>query len=337
MDKETMRRTDKEEYSTVTKTRVRKRGFIILGIFALFAIILIYIFFSFRSGLNIAKENGVENTGEEFNPIDNHDGKKTIMIIGKDRMDEGAERTDVIMLGQYDYMQKEMKLVSVMRDIYVDIPGYQSYKINAVYSLGGVELLREVIAHNFGINVEEYVTVDYDAFMETVNVVNPNGVTIDVEKDMSEKIDTELKQGEQQLNGKDLLAYARFRNDEEGDFGRVRRQQQVLSAIQDEIISVGGIVKLPKILGTGLGYVDTSMSNKEMYRMIMSFMIRGDKDIATITLPLDNTYQFMDTSHTGNVIDMDFEANNAALKEFLNKSARKENEESSESSTDENM
>lgn len=324
MDKETMRRTDKEEYSTVTKTRVRKRGFIILGIFALFAIILIYIFFSFRSGLNIAKENGVENTGEEFNPIDNHDGKKTIMIIGKDRMDEGAERTDVIMLGQYDYMQKEMKLVSVMRDIYVDIPGYQSYKINAVYSLGGVELLREVMAHNFGIKVEEYVTVDYDAFMETVNVVNPNGVTIDVEKDMSEKIDTELKQGEQQLNGKDLLGYARFRNDEEGDFGRVRRQQQVLSAIQDEIISVGGIVKLPKILGTGMGYVDTSMSNKEMYRMIMSFMIRGDKDIDTMTLPLDNTYQFMDTSHAGNVIDMDFATNSAVLKEFLNKSARKE-------------
>lgn len=327
MDKRTMRRTDKEEYSTVTKTRVRKRGFIILGIFALLAIILLYIFFSFRSGLNIAKENGVENTGEEFNPIDNHDGKKTIMIIGKDRMDEGAERTDVIMLGQYDYMQKEMKLVSVMRDIYVDIPGYQSYKINAVYSLGGVELLREVIAHNFDINVEEYVTVDYDAFMETVNVVNPNGVTIDVEKDMSEKIDTELKQGEQQLNGKDLLAYARFRNDEKGDFGRVRRQQQVLSAIQDEIISVGGIVKLPKILGTGMGYVDTSMSNKEMYRMIMSFMIRGDKDIDTMTLPLDNTYQFMDTSHAGNVIDMDFETNSAALKEFLNNSNSNEEEE----------
>src|SRR5690625_1820125 len=327
MDRETMRRTDKEEYHTVKKTRVRKRGFIVLGIIAFISILILYIFFSFRSGLNIAAENGVENTGEEFNPVDNNDGKKTIMIMGKDRMDEGAERTDVIMLAQYDYMQKEMKLVSVMRDIYVDIPGYQSYKINAVYSLGGVELLREVMAHNFDINVEEYVTVDYDAFMETVNVVNPNGVTIDVEKDMSEKIDTELTQGEQQLNGKDVLDYAGFRIDEVGDFGRVRRQQQVLSAIQDEIISVGGIVKLPKILGTGMGYVDTSMTNKEMYRMIMSFMIRGDKDIDTMTLPLDNTYQFMDTSHAGNVIDMDFEANSEALKEFLNNSNSKKQEE----------
>ncbi|CAD2073489.1 LytR family transcriptional regulator [Jeotgalicoccus coquinae] len=330
MDKKTMRRTDKEEYHTVKKTRVRKRGFIVLGIIAFISILILYIILSYRSGLNIAAENGVETTGEEFNPVDNHDGKKTMMIIGKDRMDEGAERTDVIMIGQYDYMQKEMKLVSVMRDIYVEIPGYQSYKINAVYSLGGVELLREVMAHNFDINIEEYVTVDYDAFMETVNVINPDGITIDVEKDMSEKIDTELKQGVQQLNGKDLLAYARFRNDEEGDFGRVRRQQQVLSAIQDEVISIGGIVKMPKIIGTGMGYVDTSMSNKEMYRMIMSFMIRGDKDIATMTLPLENTYQFMDTSHTGNVIDMDFEANNAALKEFLNSSGKDTNESEAE-------
>lgn len=334
MDRETMRRTDKEEYQTVTKTRVRKRGMIILGIVALIAIILLYIFFSYRAGLNIAAENGVENTGEEFNPVDNNDGKKTMMIIGKDRMDEGSERTDVIMIGQYDYMQKEMKLVSVMRDIYVEIPGYQSYKINAVYSLGGVELLREVMAHNFDINVEEYVTVDYDAFMETVNVINPNGITIDVEKDMSEKIDTVLTQGVQQLNGKDLLAYARFRNDEEGDFGRVRRQQQVLSAIQDEVISIGGIVKLPKILGTGMGYVDTSMPNKEMYRMIMSFMIRGDKDVATMTLPLENSYQFMDTSHTGNVIDMDFEANNVALKEFLNSSGKDTDESEAETTAE---
>lgn len=334
MDKETMRRSDKEEYRTVTKTRIRKRGLLVLGIIAFISICILYIIFSYRTGLNIAAENGVENTGEEFNPVDNHDGKKTMMIIGKDRMDEGAERTDVIMIGQYDYMQKEMKLVSVMRDIYVEIPGYQSYKINAVYSLGGVELLREVMAHNFDINIEEYLTVDYDAFMETVNVINPNGITIDVEKDMSEKIDTVLKQGEQQLNGKDLLAYARFRNDEEGDFGRVRRQQQVLGAIQDEIISVGGIVKLPKILGTGMGYVDTSMPKDEMYRMIMSFLIRGDKDIATMTLPLENTYQFMDTSHTGNVIDMDFEANSAALKEFLNSSSKDADESQEETATE---
>ena len=313
-----MRRSGKKEYKTVKKTKLRKRGFICLGAIALIIIIALYIVFSYRSGLNIAKENGVETESETFDPVDNNDGKKTILIVGKDRMDEGAERTDVVMIGQYDYMKKDMKLVSLMRDIYVEIPGYQNYKINAVYSLGGMELLREVISRNFGLEVEEYVTVDYEAFTDTVNVINPDGIEIDVEKDMSEKIDTTLHKGVQQLNGQDLLAYARFRNDEEGDFGRVRRQQQVLSAIKDEVVSVGGVVKLPKIIGTGMGYVETSMSNKEMYRMIASFLVRGDKDIDSMTLPLENTYQFMDTSYTGNVIDMDFETNSEELKKFLN-------------------
>lgn len=313
-----MRRSGKKEYKTVKKTKLRKRGFVCLGAIALIIIIALYIVFSYRSGLNIAKENGVETESETFDPVDNNDGKKTILIVGKDRMDEGAERTDVVMIGQYDYMKKDMKLVSLMRDIYVEIPGYQNYKINAVYSLGGMELLRKVISHNFGLEVEEYVTVDYEAFTDTVDVINPDGIEIDVEKDMSEKIDTTLHKGVQQLNGQDLLAYARFRNDEEGDFGRVRRQQQVLSAIKDEVVSVGGVVKLPKIIGTGMGYVDTSMSNKEMYRMIASFLVRGDKDIDSMTLPLENTYQFMDTSYTGNVIDMDFETNSEELKKFLN-------------------
>ena len=312
-----MRRSGKKEYKTVKKTKLRKRGFVCLGAIALIIIIALYIVFSYRSGLNIAKENGVETESETFDPVDNNDGKKTILIVGKDRMDEGAERTDVVMIGQYDYMNKDMKLVSLMRDIYVEIPGYQNYKINSVYSLGGMELLREVISHNFGLEVEEYVTVDYEAFTDTVDVINPDGIEIDVEKDMSEKIDTTLHKGVQQLNGKDLLAYARFRNDEEGDFGRVRRQQQVLSAIKDEVVSVGGVVKLPKIIGTGMGYLDTSMSNKEMYRMIASFLVRGDKDIDSMTLPLENTYQFMDTSYTGNVIDMDFETNSEELHRFL--------------------
>ena len=319
-----MRRSGKKEYKTVKKTKLRKRGFVFLGAIALIIIIALYIVFSYRSGLNIAKENGVETESETFDPVDNNDGKKTILIVGKDRMDEGAERTDVVMIGQYDYMKKDMKLVSLMRDIYVEIPGYQNYKINAVYSLGGMELLREVISHNFGLEVEEYVTVDYEAFTDTVNVINPDGIEIDVEKDMSEKIDTTLHKGVQQLNGQDLLAYARFRNDEEGDFGRVRRQQQVLSAIKDEVVSVGGVVKLPKIIGTGMGYVDTSMSSKEMYRMIASFLVRGDKDIDSMTLPLENTYQFMDTSYTGNVIDMDFERNSEELHRFLDGNSEEE-------------
>src|SRR5699024_5358148 len=111
------------------------------------------------------------------------------------------------------------------------------------------------------------------------------------------------------LDGSDLLAYARFRHATEGDFGRVRRQQQVIDAVKDEAVSFVSIFKLPKIAGTGMGYVNTSMSDGEMYRMMASFLVRGDKNIETVTLPMEDTYQFMDTRHEGHVIDLCFDTN----------------------------
>ncbi|WP_271399884.1 LCP family protein [Salinicoccus roseus] len=299
------------------KRRIRKRALIPLILLAVLVGTILYVYFSYQSGLDIARENGVEQEEMEFNGADDNDGKKNILLLGADREVDGAQRTDVIMLAQYDYMNKEMKMVSLMRDIYVEIPGFQSYKINSVYSLGGVELLRQTIQQNFGIEVEEYAVIDYQAFESVVDVINKDGIMIDVEKDMSEKIDTELKQGEQRLGGEDLLAYARFRQDAEGDFGRVRRQQQVINAVKDEALTLGSILKLPKIAGTGMGHVNTSMSDGELYRMMASFLIRGDKDIPTLTVPVEDTYQFMDTPHAGNVIDLDFEANSQAIHDFF--------------------
>ncbi len=316
MDNE-YRRVNKNDNDKRKRFKLKKRAYIPIVLIILMVSAVLYIFLSYQSGLNTAKENGVEHEEMVFNSVDNHDGKKLFLLLGADREEDGATRTDVVMLGQYDYMQKDMKLVSIMRDVYVDIPGYQNYKINSVFSLGGVELLRQTISENFGVEVEDYVIVDYEAFESVVDAINKDGIMIDVEKDMSEKITTELFAGEQRLNGEDLLEYARFRQDAEGDFGRVRRQQQVITAVKDEVLSVGGILNLPHAMGTGMGYVNTSMSNAELYRMAASFLVRGDKGIDSLTLPVEGSYQFVDTPHAGNVIDLDFDRNREMLHRFL--------------------
>lgn len=317
MDNE-YKRVNRNDTGTRKKLKLKKRAYIPLILLILLISAVIYIFASYQSGLNTAKQDGVEHEDMVFNGVDNNDGRKLFLLLGADREEDGATRTDVVMLGQYDYMQKDLKLVSIMRDVYVDIPGYQNYKINSVFSLGGVELLRQTIAENFGVQVEDYIVVDYQAFESVVDAINEDGITIDVEKDMSEKITTELFAGEQKLNGEDLLEYARFRQDAEGDFGRVRRQQQVISAVKDEVLTARGIFNLPHAMGTGMGYVNTSMGNAELYRMAASFLVRGDKDIDSLTLPVDGSYQFMDTYHAGNVIDLDFDRNREVLHQFLN-------------------
>ena len=75
-----------------------------------------------------------------------------------------------------------MKMMSVMRDIYADIPGYNSYKLNAAYTLGGPELLRQTLNKNLGINPEYYAVIDFTGFEKMIDELAPNGVPIDVEK-----------------------------------------------------------------------------------------------------------------------------------------------------------
>jgi len=312
------RRVHKNNTGTRKKLKLRKRAYIPLVLIILLISVILYIFLSYQSGLKTAEENGVNHEEMTFNGTDNNDGRKTFLLLGADREEDGVTRTDVIMLGQYDYMQKDLKLASIMRDVYVDIPGYQNYKINSVYSLGGVELLRQTLESNFGVQAEDYIVVDYQAFESVVDAINDDGIMIDVEKDMSEKITTELFKGEQRLGGEDLLEYARFRQDSEGDFGRVRRQQQVIGAVKDEILTVGGVFDLPHAMGTGMGYVNTSMSEAELYRMAGSFLVRGDKDIDSLTLPVEGSYQFVDTYHAGSVIDLDYDWNSEVLHQFLN-------------------
>lgn len=330
------KRVNRNDAGTHKKFKLRKRAYIPIVLIVLSISVILYIFLSYQSGLNAAKESGVNHEEMIFDSTDNNDGKKLFLLLGADREDDGITRTDVVMLGQYDYMQKDLKLVSIMRDVYVDIPGYQNYKINSVFSLGGVELLRQTLAENFGVQVEDYIVVDYQAFESVVDAINDDGITIDVEKDMSEKITTELFAGEQNLDGDELLEYARFRQDAEGDFGRVRRQQQVISAVKDEVLTAGGIFNLPNAAGTAMGHVNTSMSDAELYRMAASFLVRGDKDIESLTLPVEGSYQFMDTYHAGNVIDLDYELNSEVLHRFLNDELEAPEEHAPEENLEEN-
>lgn len=84
----------------------------------------------------------------------------------------------------------------------------------------------------FGLPIHHYALIDFKNFESLVDILAPNGVEMDVEKDMSENIGVELKQGVHHLNGQELLGYARFRHDAEGDFGRVARQQKVIEALK---------------------------------------------------------------------------------------------------------
>jgi polyisoprenyl-teichoic acid--peptidoglycan teichoic acid transferase len=319
----------------------KKRKKILLAFLVVFLVILGiggYSVFQYYQGLKMANEDinneiGGDQDKEdvEFNGVPAPDGKTNVLLLGIDTRGEEKSRTDTIMIAQYDSDSHQPKIVSIMRDTYVEIPGHQNYKINTAYFLGGPELLRQTIKHNFGIDIQYYAIIDFKGFEKSVDVLAPKGIEIDVEKAMGGKeIGVTLEPGLQTLDGEELLGYARFRKDYEGDFGRVRRQQQVVNALKEELISFSGLAKLPKMVGTVQPYIDTNMSTKDVLGIISDYMLNPSKDVKTMTVPVKDSFWDASYSHAGAVLEIDFQKNIEELQSFLHNGSNQSADNTSE-------
>ncbi|KGR78867.1 LCP family protein [Ureibacillus manganicus] len=298
------------------KQKLKKGRIILLSLFIILLLFAVYIIFEFRAGVNIAEESKIPVqdfvADEPTNNITNY------LIIGVDSRGEEKSRSDTMMVLSRNHSNNEIKLISFMRDIYAEIPGYQSYKLNTAYFLGGVQLLKDTMATMFDIPIHHYVVIDFKSFESLIDIIAPDGIEIDVEKDMSAFIDVSLTQGVHKLNGKELLGYARFRHDEAGDFGRVERQQKVIDAIKDEMLSPKNILKLPRLVGALQGYIATDLTTSEEINTVLSVAMKGTVEIEKMTIPVEGTFSYRDYSHAGSVIVIDKEINKQHLHEFIN-------------------
>ena len=306
------------QYET-RQTRKRKKFRPGGQLFLLFIFLLlgtgIYFFIQYQQGQEIAGETAIEP--EPFAGDADNSGYQNILVLGVDSRGEEQSRTDTMMMVTHDRENNEVKITSFMRDIYADIPGYQSYKLNTAYYLGGVDLLASTLRGMFGVEIHNYALVDFQSFETLVDIAAPNGVEIDVEKEMSEKIGVSLSPGVQELNGQELLGYARFRSDNEGDFGRVRRQQQVIAALKDELISVSSIPKFPKLAGAAQSYVQTDMPLVDQIKLATQLGTGGSGEIERLTIPVEGGYSYANYPQAGSVLEIDIEQNRRALEQFL--------------------
>ncbi|KUP07458.1 hypothetical protein Q73_08730 [Bacillus coahuilensis m2-6] len=300
----------------------KKRGKFKIAIFISLCLFLVgggFIFFQYYAGVNSTGANSALNSLDiEFNGVDNQNDKVVnVLLLGIDaREGEQTSRTDTIMVAQHNSETGESKLISFMRDAYVQIPGHDSNKINAAYALGGPELLRETLRHNFDIELQSYAIVDFSGFVTIIDELFPSGIEVTVEKEMSEKVSVPLYPGTQRLNGEQLLSFVRFRQDAEGDFGRVGRQQEALGIIVQEFKTVNGVANIPKGAGMLQNYMKTNVKNTTVLSVAKS-IISGEQNIKTLRVPLDNTYTNERISGAGLVLNLDIEANKQAVQQFL--------------------
>jgi polyisoprenyl-teichoic acid--peptidoglycan teichoic acid transferase len=277
-----------------------------------------YSLIQYNAGKSIAKGNVIDPGSFKGDAVDpKYTTVENYLLLGVDDDGSGKSRTDTMMVLSWDKGEGTMRVISFMRDIYANIPGYKSYKLNTAYYLNGVQTTKDTITGMFGIPIHHYAIVDFNNFESIVDIAFPDGVEIDVKKEMSEKIGVTLTPGKKKLNGKELLGYARFRADAEGDFGRVARQQEVIAAMKDEAMRPGMIANVPKLAGALSGFINTDLTSKDEISRAITLLMNKGAEIETMTVPVEGAYSFTTYTHAGSVIELDIEKNKEAISNFL--------------------
>lgn len=189
--------------------------------------------------------------------------KLNIIVLGVDDRptEDDPGRSDTLFVMTIDTSSREISLISLPRDTRVRVKGLGWDKINHAYLIGKVDLTRQTTENFLGIPMDYYAKVNLESFSRIVDAIG--GITLDVEKKMYYKdswdqYEIDLNPGVQRMDGRAALQYVRYR-DEEGDIGRVARQQKFVRAVLAEINSPAIILKAPSIISEVFASLDTDI------------------------------------------------------------------------------
>lgn len=294
-----------------------KRVFGALLLIGIFLVGLFTIFQYIEGTLQALNQPFKKAEANSFQGEKNHEEAVNVLLLGSDSRGKEGARTDSIMVAHYNPQTQKIKLISLMRDMYVTLPEHGQQKLNAAYSFGGPELLRKTIKLNFGLDIHHYAIIDFKGFEKAVDLLVPNGIEVDIPYEMSDGIGMTLEEGIQQLDGEEMLGYVRFRQDRLSDFGRVQRQQEVVSKLKEEAVTLNSVAKLPELLDLLNTYVDTNINTTTLLEIGKDVLTKESGEIQTMRLPKDGGFQNEHYSGIGDVLEVDFDLNREALKEFL--------------------
>lgn len=205
-------------------------------------------------------------------PSNSSKGHFSVLMLGVDERSDDVGRSDTIMLGAVDLDNSQVRLLSIPRDTYVHIPGHGYDKINAAYAYGKEQLSKQTLEGFLGVPIDHYIVINLQGFQKVVEALG--GVTINIEEDMDyddpydePPLHIHLKKGVQHLDPVQAMGYVRFRHDAESDFGRARRQQQMLKALAQEALRPANLLKLPQVISAAYGAVRTDLSSSQVLQL----------------------------------------------------------------------
>jgi LCP family protein required for cell wall assembly len=244
-------------------------------------------------------------------PIPAWSGKQrlTILLMGTDQ-EGGATttpaHTDSMILLSVDPVSKTVVVLSIPRDLWVQIPGYGGAKITEAnfdgdafgYPGGGPALAVKTVEQNLGIHIDHYVRIDFNAFVTFIDAIG--GIDVDVPEAIDDPTYPDanlgydpfyLPAGHQHLNGHDALRYARTRHSGQGDLDRAGRQQQVMLAVRDKVLTLnllpGLIVKAPALYQSLAGDIRTDLTLNDMLQLALLGQQIPKQNITNVVMGYD--------------------------------------------------
>ncbi|MCR5176808.1 MAG: LCP family protein [Anaerovibrio sp.] len=218
-----------------------------------------------------------------------HD-KIIVMIMGVDEREGDVGRSDTLMVATLDPKKKKAALLSIPRDTRVKIKGNGFDKINAAYAYGGYKLTQDTVENLLGVEMEHYIIINIKSFKKIIDAIG--GVDINVEKRMYYEdiwdddggLLIDLQPGMQHMDGDTAITYVRYR-DEEGDIGRIARQQKFMKAVMDKITSPAIIPRIPAIIKEVMSSIKTDLSLRQLIEFATTLKEAQRSGLQTEMLP----------------------------------------------------
>ena len=258
------------------------------------------------------------------------EGIINILLLGEEAIDSGSGRgrTDLMIIATMNTKDKTMKLTSLMRDMLVQIPGYEDNKLNAAYEIGGVPLLYETIQSNFDIRMDGSAMVCFADFEGLIDKLGGVQISLTAEEAsylnktnyISKPEYRRVVEGSQILNGNQALGYCRIRyvatgDDQHNDYGRTSRQRVLLNAIFEQYKSKS-LVELALLCNDILPMIITDIEKEDFQSYLKTGVTMGLSEIENLRIPADHMF---DESYVRkmSVLIPDLSANIEVLHNFI--------------------
>jgi LCP family protein required for cell wall assembly len=237
-----------------------------------------------------------------------------VLVLGVDRRPSSAEgestRSDTMMLVRVIPATGEVKLLSVPRDLYVEVQSGEKDRINTAYAYGGVEKARAVMEDLTGVDIDNYVIVDFEGFEKVIDAMGK--VRVDVGKGVFPE-HWNMGEGFERLNGHKALKYARYRGTPGADLDRIDHQQKLLAALRRQALRWDTVTRLPAIVRITNENVNTDLGIMQVIPLARALVLNGEDNKMT-RAELEGQPKFL--SDGEQVLVPDEEANEAILQDF---------------------